>query len=312
VAQLSVAEELARSIPPSPGAQPPSRARALAYCRSIARSHYENFTVASWLLPRHLLPHFYAIYAYCRGADDAADETRDPAKSLRALDAWQEQLDRCYVGSPEHPVFVALLPTIREFSIPPEPFTRLLTAFRQDQRVARYATHEDVLGYCRNSANPVGRLILYLGRCHDPKRGALSDSICTGLQLANFCQDVARDWAKGRIYLPRATLDAAGCSEEVFGQGRHTEAFARAMQVEVARAEEYLRAGEPLVELMPGELRVDVALFIEGGLSILATIRDLGYDVWSRRPTISRAKQLRLLVRCWWRTRRVLRKEALP
>src|SRR5262249_5390131 len=157
-----------------------------------------------------LRPHFYAIYAFCRRADDLADETGDPQLSLSLLDDWQQQLDLCYAGQPQHPVFVALRETIEEFLIPPEPFVRLLTAFRQDQHVTRYATHADVLDYCRNSANPVGRLILYLGRCHDERRGALADSICTGLQLANFCQDVARDWAKGRIYLPCETLAAAG------------------------------------------------------------------------------------------------------
>ena len=198
--------------------------------------------MASWLLPRHLLPHFYAIYAYCRWADDLADEIGQPGESLRLLDWWESQLDRCYAGQAEHPVFIALLPTIEEFSIPKEPFERLLTAFRQDQRVTRYATAEDVLAYCQNSANPVGRLVLYVGRCHDEERGELSDSICTGLQLTNFCQDVARDWARGRIYLPRATLDQAGYTDAMFARREFNEAFRRAMREEVDRAEHYLRA----------------------------------------------------------------------
>ena len=294
------------------GARSPSRAQALAYCRSVARAHYENFTVASWLLPRRLRPHFYALYAFCRGADDLADETRDAGTSLAGLDAWQQQLERCYEGTSDHPVFVALRGTIEEFALPREPFMRLLAAFRQDQRVTRYGSHEEVLGYCRNSANPVGHLVLYLGRCHDARRAALADSICTGLQLANFCQDVARDWAKGRIYLPRTTLDRAGCSEEVFVRGQASDAFCEAMRVEVDRAESYLRAGEPLVELVPRELRVDVALFVAGGRSMLAAIRDLDYDVWRQRPRVSRWSQWRLLWQCWRRARRPARQEGAP
>jgi len=311
MAQLSVAAELATYGPDARRAAQTSRAEALAYCRRLARTHYENFTVASWLLPRRLLPHFHAIYAYCRWADDLADETQDASESLRLLDWWQAQLERCYAGWPEHPVFVALADTIEQFSIPPDPFVRLLTAFRQDQRVTRYATPEDVLGYCRNSANPVGRLILYLGRCHDEERGRLSDLVCTGLQLANFCQDVARDFAHDRIYLPRATLDAAGYTGAMFAQGEYNEAFRRAMRTEVERAANYLHDGEWLVEQLPQELRLDVALFVAGGQSILQAIRELDYDVWRKRPTVSKLKQWRLLVRCWWRTRHRLAQEAL-
>lgn len=312
MAQLSAVEEFAKDFSQARGAAPPSLAEAAAYCRQLARRHYENFTVASWLLPRHLRSHFHAIYAYCRSADDLADETGDPRASLAALDWWEEQLDRCYAGSPQHPVFVALRLTIDEFSVPREPFARLLTAFRHDQRVRRYRTHEEVLDYCRNSANPVGRLILFLGRCHDERHWQLADSICTGLQLANFCQDVARDWAKDRIYLPQQTLDRFGCARDVFARGHASAAFRRAMELEVGRAETYLRAGEPLVELMPEELRIDVALFVAGGLSILQAIRDVDYDVWRKRPTISRRRQLRLLLQSWWRTRRFARREAPP
>ena len=304
MSQLSVATELDRYGPHSRHAGRVSRVEALAYCRQLTRGHYENFTVASWLLPRHLRPHFYAIYAYCRWADDLADEMDSPEESLRLLDWWESQLERCYAGVAEHPVFIALAPTIEEFSIPLQLFARLLTAFRQDKRVARYATADDVLGYCRNSANPVGRLVLYVGRCHDEARGELSDSICTGLQLANFCQDVARDWAQDRIYLPRETLDQAGYTNEMFTRAEFNDAFRQAMRMEVDRAEGYLRGGGSLVELMPAELRIDIALFIGGGLGILSAIRDLDYNVWRMRPRLSRFQQLGLLARCWWRTNR--------
>jgi squalene synthase HpnC len=251
-----------------------------------------------------LRPHFDAIYAYCRWADDLADETSGPDESLALLDWWQDELNRCYRGQCEHPVFVALEETIREFEIPREPLDRLLTAFRRDQRVTRYATPDDLLDYCRNSANPVGRLVLYLGRCHDARRGELSDDVCTGLQLANFCQDVARDWAKGRVYLPQMTLERAGYTEAMFAGSEFNAAFRRAMREEVDRAERYLRAGEPLAESMPRELRLDVTLITAGGLAVLRAIRDLDYNVWLKRPVISRAKQLALFARCWWRSAR--------
>jgi len=282
---------------------------ALEYCRRVTRGNYENFSVASWLLPRHLRPHFYAIYAYCRIADDLADETGSPAESLRLLDEWQNQLDRCYAGDAEHPVFVALATTIREFAIPKEPFERLLIAFRQDQLVTRYDTPEDVLAYCQNSANPVGRLVLYLGRCHDARRAELSDSICTGLQLANFCQDVARDWRKGRVYLPTSTLAEHGYTPEMLAGEVFNEPFRQALQQEVERAEAALRAGQPLVDLVPPELRLDVALFVAGGLSVLEAIRGVGYNVWRTRPTISKLHKARLLAGCWWRIRRTTGRE---
>lgn len=320
MAQLSVTEDIARYGHAGPGteahgtdahgAAPVTRDLARAWCRRFVRSHYENFTVASWLLPRRLLPHFCSIYAYCRFADDLADELGDAEQSLAALDWWETELDRCYAGAPRHPVFVALRSTIDEFSIPREPFARLLTAFRQDQHIARYRTHQDVLGYCRNSADPVGRLILYLGRSHDARRGELSDSICTGLQLANFCQDVARDWRRGRLYLPLETLERAGCSELDLNRGTATDALRRALGVEVDRAESYLRGGQELVELMPRELRLEVSLFLAGGLSVVEAIRRQGCDVWRRRPTVSSAKKLRLLVGCWWNAPKFLRKEA--
>jgi squalene synthase HpnC len=284
-------------------------AAAVAYCRQLARSHYENFTVASWLLPRRLLRHWYAIYAYCRTADDLADESGDAEESLRRLDDWEQQLDDCYAGRARHPIFVALAQTIEDCRIPRQPFADLLVAFRQDQRVRRYETPDDVLAYCRNSANTVGRLILYVGGCHDEVRGRLSDSICTGLQLANFCQDVARDAAIDRLYLPQDTLDRAGYTIDMWSRAEFNEAFRRALRSEVDRAEHYLRAGEPLVAMMPRELRLEVALFVAGGLEILAAIRRQDYDVWRTRPSISKLTKLRLLTTAWWQTHARRRRE---
>ena len=303
--QLSVAAEFGKFGPESRAERRLTTDEAAAYCRRLTHRHYENFTVASALLPRRLLPHFHAVYAYCRWADDLADVTGDPRRSLELLDWWQDELERCYAGEAKHPVFVALGPTIREFEIPREPFLDLLSAFRQDQRTTRYATHTEVADYCRRSANPVGRLVLYLGRCHDNERVALSDSICTGLQLINFCQDVARDWQAGRVYLPAETLDRAGYDDAKFARGECNAAFRAALAEEVGRAEHYLHQGGPLVERMPQELRLDVALFAAGGLAVARAIRRANYDVWHARPTLSKYSKLRLLAGCWWRTRRL-------
>jgi squalene synthase HpnC len=296
----SFADELAQFGPGRAGVKIPSLPEAKAYCRRLAGSHYENFTVASWLLPRPLRPHFCNLYAYCRWSDDLADETSGPAQSLELLDWWESQLRDCYRGMASHPVFVALGETIDAFSIPIDPLLELLVAFRQDQHVHRYQNSEELLDYCRYSANPVGRLVLYLGRSFDAERARLSDSICTGLQLANFWQDVARDWDRGRIYLPEDCLAKNGYTPEMFARRQYNPAFRRALEQQVEQAQNFLQAGAPLVERMPGRLRVDIALFVAGGLDILDAIRRLNYNVWAHRPTVSKSRQLWLLARCWW------------
>jgi squalene synthase HpnC len=299
------AADLHRFGPSGGSVQDLSLDQSRAYCRRLAQTHYENFTVASWLLPAELRPHFHAIYAYCRWSDDLADETAGGEESLRLLDWWEAQLDDCYRGVATHPVFVALQPTIHEFEIPIEPFRNLLTAFRQDQYCKRYETFNDLLGYCRNSANPVGRLVLYLARCHDDQRGALADSICTGLQLANFWQDVARDYDRGRIYLPQESCRRAGYDDAMFARRDFNPQFRRLLSTEVDRAESLLLAGRPLVSLVPRSIRIDVQLFIDGGLAILKGIRRIDFNVWRKRPEVSKAAKLRLLFRAWWQTRRI-------
>jgi squalene synthase HpnC len=280
-----------------------SPAESRQYCRQLARTHYENFTVASWLLPRDLRQHFYNVYAYCRWADDLADETGDGRKSLELLDWWHSELEDCYQGRATHPVFVALAETIDTFEIPAEPFIDLLIAFRQDQTQTRYASRRELLEYCRYSANPVGRLVLYLGRCVSPATLRLSDSICTGLQLANFWQDVARDWDRGRRYLPKETMETFGLTESAFARRIATEPFRAALKYEVEQARQMLVAGLPLVDLVPDALALDVWLFVQGGLSILNRIEQQQYDVWLRRPVVSKREQLRLFVKGWWQLR---------
>jgi squalene synthase HpnC len=219
------------------------------------------------------------------------------------LDWWESQLKDCYRGQARHPVFVALGETIREFAIPIEPLADLLVAFRQDQRTVRYENFAELLDYCRYSANPVGRLVLYLGRACGAERAALSDSICTGLQLANFWQDVARDWDRGRIYLPQDSLRAAGYTAEMFARREFNPAFRQLLTQQVDLAQQYLRGGEALVDLVPRELRVDIALFRSGGLAILDAIRRTDYNVWARRPVVSNVQKFGLLLSCWWNPR---------
>ncbi|HEY6939113.1 MAG TPA: squalene synthase HpnC, partial [Terriglobales bacterium] len=229
-----------RALPPEyaiPAVTPPL-AEAKLYCERLARSHYENFSVATWFLPRRLRPHFYSIYAYCRISDDLGDEVGNPQYALQLLDIWEGELDACYAGKPRHPVFVALAETVRACDIPRQPFADLLTAFRQDQRVSRYESFEDLLGYCQYSANPVGRLVLYACGYRDDERQQLSDYTCTALQLANFWQDVLVDYAKGRIYLPLESMRKFEVTEDDIAQRRGTPQFLDLMRFEVARARE--------------------------------------------------------------------------
>jgi squalene synthase HpnC len=277
--------------------QPPSLTEAQEYCRRLARSHYENFSVASWFLPSRLRQHFFNVYTYCRISDDLGDEVGDPAASLHLLDEWEAELDACYDGVPRHPVFVALAGTVRQFDIPKSPFADLLTAFRQDQRITRYPTFDDLLGYCRNSANPVGHLVLYLCGYRDAERQRLSDFTCTALQLANFWQDVSVDYKKGRIYLPLEDFDRYGVVEEDIASQRNTEAFCAMMKFEVERARDWFRQGLPLVKKVDEELAIDLDLFSRGGQEILNAIERQGYAVLGRRPSISKSRKLALVAR---------------
>ena len=272
-----------------------SRAEARNYCRRLAHDHYENFTVASVFLPRPLLRHFHAVYAYCRWADDLADEAGGGARALTLLRWWRQELLDCYGGKPRHPVMVALTETIRRFEIPPEPFLDLLFAFEQDQLVKRYQTFEQLLGYCRFSANPVGRLVLFLCEAYDARRAELADHICTGLQLANFWQDVSRDLDIGRVYLPAEDLEAFGYSEADLHGRRFNAPFARLMRHEVDRARDFFSRGAPLVQLMPAFAQLDVELFIQGGLAILRKIEHRGYNVWAARPALASWEKVRLI-----------------
>jgi squalene synthase HpnC len=275
----------------------PSLEEAREYCARLARTHYENFSVATWFLPKRLRQHFFNVYAYCRISDDLGDEVGDAAASLWLLDQWQSELDACYDGTPKHPVFVALAETVRQFEIPKHEFSDLLIAFRQDQSVTRFDTFGDLLAYCRYSANPVGHLVLYLCGYRDAERQQLSDYTCTALQLANFWQDVSTDYAKGRIYLPLEDMRRFSVSEDDILCGRNTPAFHALMRFQVARAREWFQRGLPLVEKVDRELAIDIELFSRGGQEILRAIEKQDYAVLGSRPVISKPRKLALVAR---------------
>ena len=291
-----------------------------AYCRGLAASHYENFTVVSRLFPRHLQQHLANVYAYCRWADDLADEAGSAPEgiatevrnategvpysaasvSLALLDWWEAQLDAMYAGQTQHPVFVALAETVREFDLRRQPLADLLIAFRRDQVQTRYETLAELLTYCQKSANPVGRIVLCLGRALDNENVYRSDLICTALQLANFWQDVRRDWERGRIYIPLEHCRRHGWDERRFAAGKADEDFRQVLRPLVDQAELMLVQGESLAGRVPAELKLPVKLFVAGGRAVLAAIRRQRYDVWSRRPIVGRLTKLRLLAQAWW------------
>ncbi|MGD0731614.1 MAG: squalene synthase HpnC [Terracidiphilus sp.] len=279
----------------------PTLDEARAYCKRLAETHYENFHVATWFLPKALRPHFHAIYAYCRISDDLGDEVGDPSVALELLELWGRELDACYEGRATHPVFVALAETIKECAIPKAPFADLLTAFRQDQTVSRYASMEDVLGYCRYSANPVGRLVLYAcGEApadESDARFQLSDATCSALQLANFWQDVRQDYARGRIYLPRQDMAFFHVDEETIAQGIATPEFRALLRYEVDYARGLFEQGLPLIGMVNRDLALDLDLFSRGGLEILRAIDRRDYDVLSARPSISKIAKGTLALR---------------
>lgn len=267
------------------------------YCHQLATQHYENFSVVSWLLPKALQQHFYNVYAYCRWADDLADETGDPTLSLELLAWWGEELQACFQGRASHPVFLALEDTIRTFDIPMGPFQNLLTAFRQDQHVTRYTTYEDLSDYCRNSANPVGHLVLYLCGYSDAERQRLSDATCTALQLANFWQDVSVDLQKGRIYIPLDDMAQFDYTETDLLAGTFDDRFVRLMAFEVVRARKLFDTGLQLCEMLDSRVRTDIELFNRGGLAILDLIERQNYDVLTHRPSLSKMQKISLMIR---------------
>ncbi len=296
---MPFADDLARFGPDGPTV--PSPDQALAYCAGLTASHYENFSVVTWLTPRPLRPHFASIYAFCRWSDDLGDELGDRQRSRELLAWWRGELRSMFAGeAPRHPVMIALAATVAEFAIPIDPFEALISAFEQDQDVLEYDSYEQLLDYCTRSANPVGHLVLYLGRCMSPENAALSDCTCSALQLANFWQDVSRDLDIGRIYLPRDDRERFGVTEPDLRARRFTPEFAALLEFEVDRARTLLHRGWPLVARMPRDLAVDVDLFTRGGLAILDRIAARKFDVLTGRPKLGKLAKAGLLLRALW------------
>ena len=275
----------------------PTLEEARAWCKHLAETHYENFHVASWFLPKRLRPHFHSIYAYCRISDDLGDEVGNREQALALLNLWGEELDACYRGEARHPVFVALAETIRICDIPKLPFADLLVAFRQDQTVTRFETMDDVLHYCHYSANPVGHLVLYACGYRDAERFALSDHTCSALQLANFWQDVTVDYDKDRVYFPLDDMRRFGVDEATIANRNFTPQFRELMRYEVEYARQMFAQGMPLIGKVDRELALDLNLFSRGGLEILNAIEQQEYNVLRARPAISKGKKVALLLR---------------
>lgn len=281
--------------------QPGNATEAFAYCERMARAHYENFPVGSLLVPKNKRKHVYSIYAFARTADDFADEGYEDGLNesarLKALDDWERQLEDSYRGVAEHPIFIALAQTARELSLPIQLFRDLLSAFKQDVVKRRYADFNEVLDYCTRSANPVGRLILLLFDYRDEDRHRLSDEICTGLQLANFWQDVAVDILKDRVYLPQDEMKRFGVDVDALRAGRFTAQYASLLKCQVERTRELFERGRALPGAVKGRLAFELRLTWLGGMRILERIEESGYNTLSARPKITPGDKVRLLMR---------------
>lgn len=278
-----------------------STAEAYAYCEQMARNHYENFPVGSMLVPRSRRKHVYSIYAFARTADDFADEGYekgiDEAERLANLDEWERELECCYQGRADNPIFIALAQTAMELNLPIQLFRDLLSAFRQDVVKRRYADFNEVLDYCTRSANPVGRLILLLFDYRDTHLHLLSDHICTALQLANFWQDVAVDIQKDRIYLPLDELARYGVTVEDLKNRRLTSQYASLLKFQVGRTKEIFEQGRVLPSLVGGRLSIELRLTWLGGMRILEKIEGLQFDTLTQRPSISTSDKIMLLLK---------------
>lgn len=270
--------------------------KAFSFCEQLAKSHYENFPVASFFIPREKRPYVWSIYAFARVADDFADEGDASAeRRLAQLDRWGDYLNECFEGKATHPIFVALAETVTKCSIPRHLLADLLTAFKMDVTQKRFHTFNDLLYYCKHSANPVGRLVLHVFDNASDRTMGLSDNICTALQLANFWQDVAVDWKKGRLYIPLEDCRRFGYTESALDASTIDKRFRDLMSFEVERTRELFLSGKPLLREAPPNLRFELALTWRGGMKILDKIEQQGYDVLSQRPAISTMDKLSIL-----------------
>jgi len=286
----------------------PDLAMAEAWCRQVATRHYENFTVATRLVPPRLRQHLANVYAFARWSDDLADEAPSAGDAGRRLAEWRRGLEDCFAGRATHPVYVALAETVRQTGLTIEPFADLLSAFEEDQAfdheglVVRYPTRAALLRYCSRSADPVGRIVLALEGCREPDFVAMSDAICTGLQLVNFWQDVRRDRRAGRVYLPAEDLARHGVEPGDLDAAAAAPPVRELVCDEVAWARAHFDAGASLADLAPLALRPAIRLFVGGGRALADAIERLGYDTLGIRPVVGRWQKLRLAGRAWWQS----------
>ena len=288
-------EELERHGPTSsPSLMSLTEARA--YCEQLATSHYENFSVLTSLTPKPSRPHFAAVYAFCRWSDDLGDEVGDRARSRELLAWWDRQLQAMYAGEASHPILIALADTVKTYEIPIDPFRALISAFAQDQDVLEYPSYEQLHDYCTLSADPVGRLVLYLCNAYSPRNAQLSDLTCTGLQLANFWQDVSRDLDIGRIYLPADDRQRFGLDDQSLRDKRFTNEYRELLRFEVLRARNLLLEGRELLRQLHGRFRLTIDVFNRGGLAILDAIERAEFDTLSHRPQVSKTQKIGIMV----------------
>lgn len=279
------------------------------YCEEIAKSHYENFPVASLLLPKAKRRYVYAIYAFARAADDFADEPDimgGPEKRLSLLNEWHEKLKDVYNGKSVDPIFIALRNTVEVNKIPIEPLENLLKAFKQDVVKNRYESFDEVLDYCRNSANPVGRLVLMIFGCHDEEFFKYSDNICTALQLTNFWQDIEVDLRKDRVYIPKEDMNRLGYSENELFMKQYNQKFKDLLSFEVNRTQQIFDEGYKLIELTASDDRTkklskELKLTWLGGTEILNKIKEIDYDVFNKRPSIRAADKIKIFIKSRFR-----------
>lgn len=292
----------ARDLPAwqlAPGPEAVTVDAAQAFCRSIAEAHYENFSVVTRLVPRRLRQDFATVYAFARWSDDLADEAGSPAAAARSLAEWRADLEACFAGRPQGPILVALADTARRTGLTIEPFGDLLDAFEQDQWKTRFVTRAELLDYCRRSADPVGRIVLGLEGCHEPRLLELSDAICTGLQLVNFWQDLKRDRLAGRVYLPADDMRRHGVDETMLDLASAPPPLRDLVREEVAWARDCFDRGSPLVRQAPPALRPAISMFLGGGRAIAAAIERQDFDTLARRPLVSKATKVMLATRAW-------------
>jgi squalene synthase HpnC len=287
--------------PPLPWLTPPegpwSVGRAYEYCEEFARAHHESFPVASHFVPAEIRPHLIALYAFARAGDDFADEPEYEGRRDEALDAWHEELHRCFHGEATHPVFVALQDTIEKRGLPLPPFEDLLAAFRMDMEVPRYSTFTTLRGYTARSAEPVGRLLLALFGYENPELVRFADEISTALQLTNFWQDVAADAARGHFYIPAEDLHFFGVTEADIKALKPTKPLRDLLRYEVARTRALYERGRPLLGKLGNDLKFELGLIWLVGMSILDKIEDADFDVFTTRPTIGTRDKAKILAK---------------